>query len=91
MPVVLFIKYGMDADKPDPVVNLLPVRFIGVPTKHKITGNIQRAWYPEILVDVITTVGVLVEEALSDIGMNTRRAVIRLEYYFEETWINSVG
>ena len=34
---------------------------------------------PDRLLSVITAVGVPVEEALSDIGMNARRAVIRLE------------
>ena len=42
------------------------------------TDNIQRYWYPEISVDVITMVGVTVKEALSDIRINARIAVIHL-------------
>ena len=82
--MVLFTKYNTDAYKPVPVVNLPPVRFIGVPSKHGITGNTREAWYPDILVELITAVCVPVEEALSDIGMNARRAVIHLEYDGEE-------
>ena len=40
-PVVLFKKYNMDADKPDPVVNIPPARFIGCPSNQGRTGNIQ--------------------------------------------------
>ena len=35
--------------------------------------------------------GVPVEESLSVILMNYRRVVIKLEYDFDEVWINSVG
>ena len=48
----------MDADKPGPVVNLPPVKFIGGPTKQGITGNVQGAYYTEISVALIATVGV---------------------------------
>ena len=68
----------MDADKPVPVVNLSPVKCIGVPTNQGITVNIQGSWCPEILVAVITTVGVPVEEALDDIGRNSINVVIHL-------------
>ena len=78
----------MDADKPVPVVNLPPVRFIGNPPKQRRTGNIQGVWYPDISVAVVTVVGVSTEEALADIGMNSRRAVIHLEYGCEEDWLN---
>ena len=71
-PVVLFKKDKMDADKPVPVVILLHMRFIGGPTRHKITGSIQGSWDPEISVAVITTVGIPVEEDLADIRMNHR-------------------
>ena len=60
--MVLFTKEIMDVDKAVPVGNLSPVKFIGGPQKQKIIGNIKVAWDPEILVAVITTVGVLVEE-----------------------------
>ena len=67
----------MDADKPVPVVDLPPVKFIGITTNQGITGNIQGDWYPE-LVAVITTVGVPVEEDLAYIGMKSRNVVIHL-------------
>ena len=51
----------MDVDKPVPVGNLSPVKFIGGPQKQKIIGNIKVAWDPEILVSVITTVDVPAE------------------------------
>ena len=76
--MVLFTKYSMDSDKPFPEVNLPPVRFIGGPTKQVTTVNIHEAWETEILVAIITMVVVPVEEALSNIGMNTMRAVINL-------------
>ena len=44
--MVLFTKGNTYADKPVPVVNLPPVRFIGDPSKQGITGNIQGAWDP---------------------------------------------
>ena len=74
----------MDADKPVIVVNLSHVRFIGKPPNNKITGIIQGAWDVEASVAVITTVGVLMEEAFPDIGMNSRRAAVYLECDFEE-------
>ena len=79
-PVVIFTKENIDADKPVPVVNLPPVSFIGSPSEQRITGNIQVAWDPDRSVAVITSVGVPVEEVLSDIGSNSRRAVIHLEF-----------
>ena len=77
-PVVLFTKENLDADKAFPVVYLPPVRFIGGPTNQGITGNIQGAWDKNRSEVVVTAVGVPVEEALSDIGMNSRREVIHL-------------
>ena len=70
----------MDSDKPVPVVTLPPVRFIGGPTNQGRTGNIQGACYPEISVAVITTVSIPVEDDFDDIGMNSRKVVIRVEY-----------
>ena len=74
----------MYADKPVPVVNLPPMMFIGTPSKQVRTGNIKGTWDTDRSVEVVTAVGVPVEEALSDIGMNARRAVIHLECDFEE-------
>ena len=68
----------MDADKPVPVVNLPAVRFIGGHTKQVITGNIQGSWDADRSISVVAAVGIPVEESFSDIGMNARRAVIRL-------------
>ena len=76
--VVLFTKDNMEADKPVPVVNISAVRFIGDPSKKGRTGNIQGAWVPDWSLAVVAAVGVPVEEKLSDIGMNARRAVIHL-------------
>ena len=81
--MVLFTKEIMDADKPVLVVNLPPLSFLGGPTQQRITGSIQGYWDPERLVTVVTTVGVLVEEALADIGMNSRKVVVRMERYGE--------
>ena len=39
---------------------------------------------------MVTAVGVTVEGDLADIVMNTRRAVIYLEFYYEEDWLNSL-
>ena len=44
MPVILFTKESMDADKPFPVVNLPPVRFIVGLTKQGRKDNIQGEW-----------------------------------------------
>ena len=44
--LVLFTKDNMDKDKPVPVVNLPPVRFIGGSIKQGITDSIQGYWYP---------------------------------------------
>ena len=82
--VVLFTKDNTDADKPVIVVNLPPVSFIGGTSKQGRTGNIQGAWDPYRLLAVTTAMGVPVEEAISDIGMNSRRVVVYLEYYGEE-------
>ena len=45
-PVVLFTKESMGADKPVPVVNLPPVRFTGLPTRHGIIIRIEGSWDP---------------------------------------------
>ena len=78
MPVVIFKKNSMAADKPVLAVNILPVSFISSPTNQKRKGNIYVDWYTEIFMAVIATVGVPVEEILLDIVMNSRRAVIPL-------------
>ena len=46
---------------------------------------------PEIPVSVVMAVGVWVEEALSDIGMNYRKLVVNMECYFKAHWIRSPG
>ena len=56
-------------DKPVPVANIRPVRFIGSPTSQGITGSIHVYWDPERSADMITKVVIPVEEALADIGM----------------------
>ena len=66
------------------------MRFIGGASKQGITGNIQGLWYPDRSVVVVTDVVVLVEESLSKIVINSRRAVIRLEFNGEGEWINSL-
>ena len=58
LPVLMFTKNSIDADKPVPVVNLPPLRFKGCPTSQGITGSIKGYWDPEILVAVINAVGV---------------------------------
>ena len=77
-PVVLLKKDNMDADKTFPVVNLAPLRFIDGPSKQVITGNIQGAWDPDRSVAVVKDVIIPMEESFSDIGMNSKRTVIRL-------------
>ena len=72
-PVVKFTKENMDADKLVPVVNILTVVFIGGPSNQVRTDNIHVAWGSSISVAVVTAVGVPIEEAFSDIGMNARR------------------
>ena len=76
--VVLFTKDNMEADKPIPVENISPVRFIGGPLKLGITGNIQGVWYIYRSVAVVMAMGLPVEEELADIGMDARIAVINL-------------
>ena len=90
-PVVLFIKENMGAEKPVPVVILLPVRFISGPTRHGRTGIIQGSWDPERSVPVIATVGIPVEEDLVDIVMKTRNVVIHMECDGEASWVKLIG
>ena len=52
--MVLFTKQNMDGDKPVPVLNFPPVRFIGGPSNQERTGNIQGDWHPDISVSVVT-------------------------------------
>ena len=74
----IFTKENIYSDKPVPVVNLPLVRFIGVPKRQEITGIIKGYLNPHTSVEVVKAVGVPVEEVLSDIGMNSRKAVIHL-------------
>ena len=77
-PVFLFTKDNMDADKPVSVVNCPPVRFIGGPSKKERTVNIKGVWYQDISGAVVPAVDVPMEEALLEIGMNFKRAVMNL-------------
>ena len=69
----------MGANKPVPVVIIPPVRLIGVPKNHGRIGSMQGSWDPEILVSVINTLGIPVEEDLSGIGMEIINVVIHME------------
>ena len=89
--MVLFTKESMYADKPVPMVNILPLRFIDGPINQGIKGNIQGAWYQEILVDVITMICVPVEEALVDIRMNSIKVVIQIYFDGKASWVISLG
>ena len=77
--MVLLTKENMDPDKLVTVVNLPPVQFIGAPTRQVRKGSIQESWDPEMSVSMITMVGVTAEEALNDIGTNSRNVVINME------------
>ena len=81
----------MDVDKPVPVVIIPPVRFIYCPTRQKRTGTIQGACDPEILVYVITTMGVPVEETLAGIGTKIINLAIRMECDSEASWVTLLG
>ena len=58
--------------------------FICGPAKQVITGNMQREWDTYILVAVIMSMGVPVEEVLLYIVMNAKRSVTNLECDGEE-------
>ena len=60
--MILFTKKNMYTDKPVPVVNIPPVSFIVYPTSQVRTGSIQGSWDTIILVAVITTMGVPLED-----------------------------
>ena len=77
----------MDTNKTVPVINIPPVRFIGSPTKQVIKGNIKEAWYTEIFLAVTTTVGVPVGEALTDVGMNSRKVLMHMECGRKGSWV----
>ena len=53
--------------------------------------SLRGAWDPDRPVAVITAMGVPLEEALSDIGINSRRAVIHIECDGEAPWVKSLG
>ena len=91
LTVDLFSKESLDADKPILVVNLPSLKFTRGTIKKVRTYNMCGGWYPDISVSVVVSVGVPVEEALLEIGMNSRRAVINLEFYCEKYFINSLG
>ena len=58
MPVVLFTKESLDADKPILVVILPPLRFAGNTTEQGGTGNIQGSWDTDRSVSVLTAKGI---------------------------------
>ena len=89
-PVVLFTKYSMDAHKNVIVVNLLPTSFVGGTKIQGITCIIKGSWDPERLVEFIYTVGVPVEEALSDIGTNVMNVAIHMECGDQSSWLRSL-
>ena len=91
MPVSIFTKEIVDADKPSPVVNIPPVRFIVGPIKQGRTCNIKGVCDLEISVSVISAVGIPVEEDLDDIGMKTRNVVIHMECDGEVSWVKYLG
>ena len=88
--MVLLTKDSMYADKPIQVENLPPVRFIGGASNKVIIGNIKGSWDPEILVAVITTVGIPMEDSLADIGIKSRNMMIRLECAGKAYWVRSL-
>ena len=73
------------------MIILPPVMFIGGPTRKGRTGIIQVFWDPEILVSVITMVGIPVEEDLADIVIKTRNMVIHMECDGDLSWVNFLG
>ena len=79
LPMLLFTKDSMDTEIPMIVRNIPPLSFLGTTTKKVITGNMKVAWDPEILVEVVTEVGVTSVESLSDIGINAINEVVGLE------------
>ena len=46
---------------------------------------------PEILITVVTSFGVLLEESLADIYMDARKKVVQLQWDCEAAWIMSLG
>ena len=91
LPVVIFTKYNMDADKPVSVVNCQPVRFIGVSTSQVRTGSRKGSRDPEISIAVITTVGVPVEKHLADIIIKSVNVVINMKCNGMASWVSSLG
>ena len=69
------------------VSNMPTLRFLGETTKQVSSGKIHGDWYPEILVKVVTYVGVPVEVALAYIGMNSRENMVHMECNCEAVWI----
>ena len=64
LPVVIFAEDNIYADKPVPVVNLPPVRFIVCLTRQVIIGRIHGAWDLDRSESVVTALGIPVDEAL---------------------------
>ena len=70
----------MDTNKSVPVVNIPPVRFICGPIRQRRKSSTQGDWGPEILVSVITTVGIPLEEDFAGIVMKSRNVVIHMDF-----------
>ena len=88
--MVIFTKEIMEADKPVPVANIPPMRFIGGPTNYIRTGSIQISWDLEISVAEIIKVGVPLEKDLVGNGMKSRNLVIHMECDGEASWVLSL-
>ena len=69
----------MYSEKPVPVGNILPLRFV-VGNKNKvIKGFTKGAWDTEISVAVIMSAGVPVKEVLENIDINSSKVVVHIE------------
>ena len=76
--VVLFTIEILYAYKHILVGNIPPLKLAGGSKSQGRTSNIQVDWDPNRSVTVVTSVYVSVEEALTYIGMDARKTVIRL-------------
>ena len=73
------------------VLNIPLLIFVGYPTNRVITGNMSGDWDPELLVAMFTAVGLPLEEALADVGTNSRRVMFRLDRDCKVDFISSLG
>ena len=82
--LLIFTKYSMAEGKLTLVGNIPALKFVGRPTNYRRTGNVKGSCDPEILVEVVMTVVISVEEYLAYIGMNNRKVVVNLGCDSEE-------